>query len=79
MTTPIDIIAAAVHAADCGCGVAGVVSRNQAEVAVNALTDERIVDHVVSELMCHLRFTTRLDEAQMRDIARVVLHSVGGG
>lgn len=76
MTGPIDIIANAMHAAECGCGTAGYVSRNQAEVAAQVLTDERIIDHAVQHLS--LTVGPQLSEADLRHVARVVLRSIGG-
>lgn len=50
MATPLDIIAAAVHAAQCGCGTVEQPARDVAQVALHALTDERVADHIAAVL-----------------------------
>ncbi len=85
-THPIDIIANAVHAAECGCGTAGAVSRNQAQTAASALTQDAVIIHAARALAADTasRPNSPLASANMtiaayEHIARVVLHSVGGG
>lgn len=82
--TPIDIIAEAIHDAECGCGQMEAVALSTAGVAVAALADERIVDHVVRALKDagwghdHIHGVRLLDNAQLDKIARTVLASIGG-
>ncbi len=81
---PVDIIAQAIRAASDGGPPSGL-ARPLAAVAVNALTDERIVDHATKAL------AAALDDAgltvaesgepagvgDLRDLAAAVLRSVG--
>lgn len=73
---PIDVIANAIRTAD---GNHTMGAGQLAEVAAKAIaTDERFVDNAVAELTCHMRVTSRLDEAEIRFIATAVLRSVAG-
>lgn len=73
MTNPIDIIADAVRAADSGHSA----PRALAEVAADALTDERIVDNGAQALYDE-GWTPSPDDKDAKAIVRVVLRSVGG-
>ncbi len=85
MTSPIDIVAAAVHRADCGCGQPTSRNRDEAVQIAATLADERIVDHAARALAADTasRPDSPLHAANMtvaayEHIAQVVLRSVGG-
>lgn len=79
VTTPIDIMAEAIHAAECGCTGAGrSAAERQARAAASALTDEAIVANAVQTLVAE-GYDQVLFEDAMTMIARAVLRSVGGG
>ncbi|GGM52270.1 hypothetical protein ACFFX1_55660 [Dactylosporangium sucinum] len=71
---PIDVIANAVRAAD---GSHTLGAGRLAEVAAAALTDERVVDHAVGQLLAD-GWGEFLSGAQLQTIAAAVLGSVGG-
>lgn len=77
MATPIDIVANAIRDS-CGgqppVGLAGPL----ANVAVRALTDDRIVANAAAAIEAHTE-TLGLSAFERNHIARVVLRSVGGG
>lgn len=83
---PIDIIATAIHDAECGCDQPKAVAFSTAAIAVGALTDDRVVDHATTALRAALDgggFTvTQSGEpagpGDLRDLAAAVLRSVGG-
>lgn len=82
--TPIEVIATAIHAAECGCGVPEQPAKQAAEVVAEALTDPAIVGSAVQALRDagwghdHIHGVRLLDDAQLDAIARIVLRSVGG-
>lgn len=79
MTNPIDIIADRIHAADSN---PALQARALAGVAVDALNDPTIIANAVQALEYagwgDQRLGGRLDEADLTNIARTVLRSVGG-
>lgn len=80
MSKPIDIIAEAIHDAECGCGQTEAVAFSTAATAANALTDDRIVDNAAQELAGGLLPAGVVipTNADRRTIALMVLRSVGG-
>lgn len=77
MTTPIDIVAAAVHAAHCGCPTVEQPAYDTAQAAVGALVDPGVVLNARRALLDEGYSDT--DNATLHEIAEVVLRSVGGG
>ncbi len=82
---PIDIIAAAVHAAECGCGQPSKLARNTAEIAAGALNNERLVDHATMTLAADTAsrpdsplHAANMTVAEFDHLVRAVLRSVGG-
>ncbi len=82
MTTPISIIAEAIHDAECGCGQMEAAALNTASVAAGALVDDRVVANAVRALRdaglgqaqpSHLG----INDNALTEFARVVLRSVG--
>lgn len=76
MTTPLDIVAAAVHAAQCGCPDVEQPAYDTAEVALNALTDERVVDHLVNAL--YRLGWGAVGEGTLEDMVRDAMRELGG-
>lgn len=84
MTNPINILAQALRVADGGHDQGAAVL---AEVAANALTDDRIVANAVQALLddgwrhAHEgpNGQSELSDEDLTNIARTVLGSVGGG
>lgn len=75
---PTDIIANAIHAAECDCGRAGVVSESQAAVAAAVLTNLGIANNAVDALI-NAGYGHILTEDQLAEVVFVVLGSVADG
>ncbi len=83
--SPLDILAAAIHKSDCGCGTPGTVSRGLASVAAKAITDRDVVAHAGQALAADVAsrpdsplHAANMTVAEYERLARVALRSVGG-